>query len=357
MRDCPTGKKIKAYLDGAAFPFNEDDEEVEQGTSLEEEINGRESESIDDNIMPRNHEEQAEHDIHCLNRNQLTANDLRTKPWFQQSEYLEAFILQVVRNSDPRHRKKMPPTQNTLKKAVDLWLNEENKEKRNFFFLKLDGLQQAMVRKYGVQWKSRRFGADPPKITEKDILEHLGLDSSGGNNDDETSKTLLLTALLKQSFYPSLKGEAKEAASIGHKMEVPFCRNLERNDPNFKAAFQVGLVEKINEPWVKCSADFITITDDDGLKLEITEMKARTSVTTAGIEQERVDRINSQYDRTIEATSPFFRNHVAYRAEALQLLHHAFTFDCEFARHVTGDSHGRIISSVRVSEKPMESAC
>jgi len=66
----------------------------------------------------------------------------------------------------------MPPNQNTRKKAIDLWLNEDNKEKGIFFFFKLDGLQQAMVRKYGVQWKSRRFRANPPQITEKDLLEH-----------------------------------------------------------------------------------------------------------------------------------------------------------------------------------------
>jgi len=60
MRYCPTGKEIKAYLDCADFLINRDKEVVEQGPSLEEDRNGRESdESIDDNIMPRNHDEQA----------------------------------------------------------------------------------------------------------------------------------------------------------------------------------------------------------------------------------------------------------------------------------------------------------
>jgi len=77
---------------------------------------------------------------------------------------------------------------------------------------------------------------------------------------ESTSFLKWTAALFKQSFYPSLKGEAKEAASIGHKLEVPFCRKLDKEDPDFKAAFQVGLVEKIDQPWVKCSADFVSIT-------------------------------------------------------------------------------------------------
>mmetsp|Transcript_18039 Transcript_18039/g.25691 ORF Transcript_18039/g.25691 Transcript_18039/m.25691 type:complete len:85 (-) Transcript_18039:1602-1856(-) len=48
-------------------------------------------------------------------------------------------ISHVVCDSDPRHRKKMPATLNTLIKAVDLWLNEESIEKRKYFFLKVDG--------------------------------------------------------------------------------------------------------------------------------------------------------------------------------------------------------------------------
>jgi hypothetical protein len=38
----------------------------------------------------------------------------------------------------------MPATQNTLKEAVDQWLDKANKEKRIYFFLKMEGLQAAM---------------------------------------------------------------------------------------------------------------------------------------------------------------------------------------------------------------------
>ncbi len=124
-----------------------------------------------------------------------------------------------------------------------------------------------MVKKYGFQWwKSERFEKNQ-KITEKDLLDQLGLKNFLGNNDDVTNKKLLLTALLKQRFFPSLKGEAKETASIGHKLEEPLCRQLFQEVPSVKAAFHASLVEKIGQPWVKGSANFLMITDDNGLKL------------------------------------------------------------------------------------------
>jgi len=119
-----------------------------------------------------------------------------------------------------------------MKKMVDLWLNETKKERRKFFFLKVDGLQKAMAKKYGMNWKSDRFpGREKPG--EKDLLDHLGMETTGTNQDEVTSKNLLLTAILKQSFYPSLKGDAKEAASIGHKNEEPICHQLFREVPTF----------------------------------------------------------------------------------------------------------------------------
>jgi hypothetical protein len=50
------------------------------------------------------------------------------------------------------------------------------------------------------------------KKSEKDLLHQLGLENHSSNSDDHIRKELLLTALLKQSVYPSLKGDAKEAA-------------------------------------------------------------------------------------------------------------------------------------------------
>ncbi len=237
----------------------------------------------------------------------------------------------------------MPTTVSALKKLVEQWLNETNKEKWKYFFLKKEGLQSAMLKKYGLQWKNR-FDKNR-QINENDLLEQLGLESSFGSNIDEQ---LLLTALLKQSFYPPLRGEAKEASSIGHKSEEPLIRQLAHEDPSLKAVFRAPLVKKIGQPWVKDSADFLTITDDDGLKFEVTEIKTRTSVQTAGNGYLRVDRTDARCHITIDATSPQLISHVADKGEALQLLHNSLAYESEFVRHVVGSPHGNIISSTRV---------
>jgi len=85
-------------------------------------------------------------------------------------------------------------------------------------------------------------------------------------------------------FFPSLKGDAKDATSIGDRNERPIVKKLSEEVSELKAAFGALLVEKIGQPWVKDSADFVTIVDDDGLKFEITEIKTRTSAQTAGHE-------------------------------------------------------------------------
>lgn len=52
-------------------------------------------------------------------------------------------------------------------------------------------------------------------------------------------KDQLDISLLRQSFYPFLKEDANEAASIGHKLEKPLFQIV----PSLKAAFWFGLVK------------------------------------------------------------------------------------------------------------------
>ncbi len=73
--------------------------------------------------------------------------------------------------------------------------------------------------------------------------------------------------------------------------------------PSILAAFRVGLVEKVGEPWVKDSADFLTLSEDDGLEFEVTEIKTRTAIQTVGQEYNRIDRVNAQRHTTINANS------------------------------------------------------
>ncbi len=170
-----------------------------------------------------------------------------------------------------------------------------------------------MMKKYGMKWKSERFpGREKPG--EKDLLDHLGMENVSTNRDEETSKNLLLMAILQQAFYPSLKGEAKEAANIRHKLEEPLCCKMLNKAPESKAVCRAPLVEKRGQPWVKGSVDFITIIEEDGLEVEVTEIKTQTSIQMAGHEYDRVNR--------------------SYNSKDL--------------RHLVGSAHGEIIANVRV---------
>lgn len=138
-------------------------------------------------------------------------------------------------------------------------------------------------------------------------------------------------AILKQAFYPSLKGEAKEAASIGHKLEEPLCHKLFDEVPALKAEFLAPLLEKRGQPWVKGSVDFVTIIEDDGFEVEVTEIKMQTSVLIAGHEYDRVNRVNASWHTTIiDSDSPFSRDYIEDQGEALQILHHAVTYNCKY---------------------------
>lgn len=276
----------------------------------------------------------------------MNANELRATPFYSNAGYLDAFLKHVTRRSDASSRRAIPASLKSRKKNVDQWLDEPNKERHKYFFLKVVGLQKAMSTRFGPNWKSEKFPGKA-NIPEKDLLDHLGIENSGTNPSDDASKQILLTALLKQTFYPALKGPAKEAASIGHKLEEPLCHKLFQQVPNLKAAFQAPLVEKRGERWVKASADFLTIVDD-GLELEVTEIKTRTSVQTAGREYDRVNRVNALQHGTIDAMSPFLHDYIDSRAEALQLLHHSYTYDVKVVRQIVCSSHGEIISSIRV---------
>ena len=178
------------------FISEEDAEHAEEIQEVSREQNSSDENGMDYNMTPRTIQEQVAHHIGQLISGELTARDFRNSPFYANTEYLKNFILFITRKADPNHRKKMPSTPNTVKKAIDQWLDEANKEKRQYFFLKMDGLQAAMKKKYGMQWKTELFEANA-KISEKDLLDKLGLEILESNRDAQLSKEMLLTALLR----------------------------------------------------------------------------------------------------------------------------------------------------------------
>jgi hypothetical protein len=173
---------------------------------------------VAENFIPESTEQQVSYDIYRVNSNQLSANEIK---W---NEYMKAFIKASQTQLQCQLPKKNPATANALKKAFNQWLDEINKERHKYFFLKMDGLQKAMTIQCGVNWKSERLPRGA-KIAEKDMLDYLGIENFTTNHDKEPSKVLLLTAVFKQTFHPSLKG-AKKVARTGHKLEEPLCCKL-----------------------------------------------------------------------------------------------------------------------------------
>ncbi len=147
----------------------------------------------------------------------------------------------------------------------------------------------------------------------KKSLDKFGSKVLQSNRDAQLSKEVLLTALLRQTFYPALKEDAKEAASIWHKMEDPICNELFQALPSLLAAFRVGLVEKVDEPCVKDNADFLTLSEDGCLKFVVTEIRTRIAIQTVGQENNRIDRVNAQRHVTINTNSQALQDYIQNR--------------------------------------------
>ncbi len=96
--------------------------------------------------------------------------------------------------------------------------------------------------------------------------------------NEKINKNLLLMAILKQNLLSIPERIGKEAASIRHKLEEPLCHKFFNEVPALKAAFWAPLCEKGGKPWVEGSVDFITIIEEDGLEVEVTEIKTQTSL-------------------------------------------------------------------------------
>jgi hypothetical protein len=149
----PHWRAVRAYLDGS-YTMERDKNDEEQDDGVQQ--NQYSDNECDEDFIPESMKQQVSYDIYCLNSDQLIVNEVKTSPFYVRNEYLEAFKKHVTRKFDASCEKKNSDS-NALKKAVDQWLDETNKERRKYFFLKVDGLQKAMTIKYSVNWKCERF--------------------------------------------------------------------------------------------------------------------------------------------------------------------------------------------------------
>jgi len=127
-----------------------------------------------------------------------------------------------------------------------------------------------------------------------------------------------------------LQGKAKKWASLGHYLEPILGNSLLQHSAEGKTTsaglvvkqlYRVGLVQKKEQPCVKCSVDFFGAAEIDGVFCGfVVEVKGR------------VTSLKSYFEKV---------------TESIQILHHAFVFGINHVLLLVGDQTG-IISGVLV---------
>jgi hypothetical protein len=79
--------------------MEEDENDEQQDDTLQQQQQDSVNE-YDKDFIPETTEQQVSYDIYRLNSNQLSANEVRTSPFYFKNDYLEAFIKHVTRKSD-----------------------------------------------------------------------------------------------------------------------------------------------------------------------------------------------------------------------------------------------------------------
>jgi hypothetical protein len=148
----------------------------------------------------------------------------------------------------------------------------------------------------------------------------------------------------------------------GHHLEPKLAQELQKSSDEgetpFKlhAIYSLGMVRCRDKPYIKDSIDFLAIADIDGeVKVIGLEMKARVASSTD--QQERLSSEFSQSQNSETNVLTYFvmdwnsgnlGQYITCAHEAVQILHHAYTFDLEYVALIVGDNNGDIIRGVFV---------
>jgi hypothetical protein len=118
-----------------------------------------------------------------------------------------------------------------------------------------------------------------------------------------------------------------------------------------KQLYRVGLVQKKEQPCVKCSVDFFGIAEIDEVFCGfVVEVKGRVTGNTAQHARELAWALGIDEDNPyiqVAYNSPDLKTYFEKVSESIQILHHAFTFGVKHVLLLVGDQTG-IISGVLV---------
>ena len=158
-----------------------------------------------------------------------------------------------------------------------------------------------------------------------------------------------LLRIIKSSFMPQLRGEALKNARLGHANEskllrtaVAFCRTNASVRFTIEEVVTCGLVERRSIPGLATSVDGLAVArwKDEARHqpfLACCEVKTRTTVDTVAVGQRRLSFPKETVYEEVDAVDfGSFRGCVYDIAEAIQLAHHAATFNLLHVLFIVG---------------------
>ena len=173
----------------------------------------------------------------------------------------------------------------------------------------------------------------------------------------------LLRAIIQSSYMKPLTGQAKGYCSMGHKLEAPIMRACLEEHANDNTqtptrvtdAYTAPLVERKIERYVRDSIDFLAKTVDCLIGVEI---KSRVSVNTEKDAKGHLEKLRDLFcdhqDATssttkyfeVDAESGNYRKCNESRSEAIQVLHHAYTYRLSKVLLLVGNKDGTIFYGI-----------
>jgi hypothetical protein len=182
----------------------------------------------------------------------------------------------------------------------------------------------------------------------------------------EKLRQRLLAASIQSMFLKRLSQGQKEYCKLGHEAEMKLIRQVLRDsDLNLTKirvlhAYSIGLVAKKGESHVKDLVIFLVVVEENGIRKVLgVEMKARVTGATQQaslqhVQQRMIDDSsgtpNLQQHKyvVVDAIHPNLGRYVEKLSEAIQILHHAYTYQMDKILLLVGNQQGDITSGVWV---------
>ena len=274
-----------------------------------------------------------------------------------------SFLGDHIQNAS--HRKN--PTQ----KDLVGWLQQSN-ALREYAFYKVAGLK-ALIKDRGITLGPGRKSADEYKDILAGIVD-VGVENGGRASAEksqrakrkgrkgrygmsaEDAKADCIEAVLKKSFLPHQKGQAREHCSLGHRLEIPILKSwikVAKGDESpvqgltIKGAYTAGLAAKKGVTYAKDSIDFlVTLQETQGpLKVWGFEAKGRVTTETAAAEERELHYLNNPHVRVCEKDANF---EISAESERFQILQHAFVYNLDSVVLAISDNQSSLIRSIIV---------